>query len=196
METLLIVGLGNPGSRYEHTRHNVGFDTVDLIADRLSIHHAKEKLRAMVAEGQYMGRRVALVKPSTYMNDSGLAVSALMKWYHAEPKDILIISDDIDLAPGSLRLRPHGGAGTHNGWRSIIAETGSDRFPRIRVGVGAPPPKWDLADWVLSRVPGSPDAAKIEKTLELAADAALCFLSDGIDTAMNRYNRKQNEPDV
>ena len=120
-----------------------------------------------------------------------------MRWYHLEPLDVLIISDDIDLSPGTLRLRPHGGAGTHNGWKSIIQQTGSDRFPRVRVGVGAPPPQWDLADWVLSRYMGSADQETIETSLDEAAKAALFFVKEGMAAAMNKYNRKkQDEPAV
>lgn len=194
---ILIVGLGNPGQPYINTRHNVGFDAVDRIADLCNIHAARKKMQAMVAEGQYGGQKIALVKPQTYMNESGVALQQLMRWYHLEPKDVLVISDDIDLPPGTLRLRPHGGAGTHNGWKSILQQTGSDRFPRIRVGVGAPPPAWDLADWVLSRYTGTKDAEALQKAVDLAAEAALFFINEGITSAMNKYNgKKQDEPTV
>ncbi len=194
---ILIAGLGNPGQPYVHTRHNAGFDVIDRIADLCGIHSARKKMQAMVAEGQYGGQRIALAKPQTYMNESGIAIQQLMRWYHLEPQDVLIISDDIDLSPGTLRLRPHGGAGTHNGWKSIIQQTGSDRFPRVRVGVGAPPPQWDLADWVLSRYMGSADQEAIETSLDEAAKAALFFVKEGMAAAMNKYNRKkQDEPAV
>ncbi len=190
---ILIAGLGNPGDKYAHTRHNAGFDTIDRIADICNIHTARNKLRSLIAEGQWNGQRIALIKPLTFMNESGAAIAQALKWFRAEPQDLLIISDDIDLPPGTVRIRPHGGAGTHNGWRSIIETTKSDRFPRVRIGVGAPPPEWDLADWVLSRYKGSPDDEAVTKALDVAAQAALTFAKDGIDLAMNRYNTKKNE---
>lgn len=193
----IIIGLGNPGKPYEHTRHNVGFDTIDLIADLADIHTAKSKLSALVAEGNHQGERVALIKPQTFMNESGRAVVQALQWYHVEPQDCLIISDDIDLPSGAVRVRPYGGAGTHNGWRSILLQTASDRFPRVRIGVSAPPEQWDLADWVLSRYKGAPDDKDVSSAIETAAKAALCWLSDGIDAAMNRFNIKRNhEPTV
>ena len=193
----ISLGLGNPGKPYEHTRHNVGFDTIDLLADLAGIHTAKSKLSSLVAEGMYKGQRLALIKPQTFMNDSGLAVVQALNWYHIHPEDCLIISDDIDLPAGHVRLRPHGGAGTHNGWRSIIGQTASQQFPRVRIGVGAPPPQWDLADWVLSRYKGAPDSDNVSSAIEQAADAALCWLTEGIDCAMNRFNTKRNhEPAV
>ena len=194
---ILIAGLGNPGTQYTHSRHNVGFETIDRIADLCQVHAARKKMQAMVAEGQYAGQRIALVKPMTYMNLSGQAIGQLMRWYHLEPQQCLIVSDDIDLKPGMIRLRPHGGAGTHNGWKSIIQETGTDRYPRIRIGVGAPPPEWDLADWVLARYQNSPDEKAIMNALDTAAKAALCFVREGIQTAMNKYNtKKQDEQSV
>lgn len=137
---LAIIGLGNPGANYDKTRHNVGFRVIDLMSRRYGIAVSRTRSRALVGEGLAGGQRIALVKPQTYMNLSGESVQDLMRWYKLMPQDILIISDDIDLPPGSVRIRPHGGAGTHNGLRNIIRMTGSDRFPRIRIGVGAPPP--------------------------------------------------------
>lgn len=193
----IILGLGNPGKPYEHTRHNVGFDTVDLLADLTDIHTAKNKLSALVAEGNYKGQRVALIKPQTFMNESGRAVVQALQWYHIAPQDCLIVSDDIDLPAGAVRLRSRGGAGTHNGWRSILTQTSSELFPRVRIGVGAPPDQWDLADWVLSRYKGAPDDADVSAAIDAAAKAALCWLSEGIDIAMNRFNTKRNhEPTV
>lgn len=193
----IIVGLGNPGKNYEHTRHNVGFDAIDLVADLADIHTARSRFSSLVAEGGYKGQRVALIKPQTFMNDSGRAVAQALQWYRVAPQDCLIVSDDIDLPAGSLRLRPHGGAGTHNGWRSIILQTSSEGFPRVRIGVGAPPAQWDLADWVLSRYMGAPDEKEIAPAVETAAEAALCWLTDGIDIAMNRFNAKRkHEPTV
>ena len=156
---ILIVGLGNYGDRYAHTRHNAGFDTIDILSKRFSISVDRNKCQGLIGEGMIGSERVALIKPQTYMNLSGDCVQAAMHWYKVDPEQVLVISDDIDLPVGQIRMRPHGGAGTHNGWRDILQKTGSDRFPRIRVGVGARPPQWDLADWVLSKYQGDPYAS-------------------------------------
>ncbi|MGI6699455.1 MAG: aminoacyl-tRNA hydrolase [Christensenellales bacterium] len=189
----LIIGLGNPGERYQGSRHNMGFEVIDRLGDKLRMQRAKTRKNALVSEGVYRGERLALCKPLTYMNCSGEAVRDLCHWYKVEPEDALIISDDVDLPVGTIRLRPHGGAGTHNGWRSIIQETGSDRFPRIRIGVGSPPPEWDLANWVLAGFQSPEEKKIIEDALNRACDAALEFLGSGIEKAMNVYNRT-NEP--
>jgi peptidyl-tRNA hydrolase, PTH1 family len=188
----LIIGLGNPGERYAHTRHNAGFDAADILSRLLGIPIKKLKCRAIVGEGTYGGERVALIKPQTFMNLSGLSVADALSWYKAEPGDTLILSDDIDLPLGTVRVRPHGGAGTHNGLRHILQCTGSDRFPRIRIGIGAPPPEWDLADWVLSSYPDEDQRNVMVDACCRAAEAAQCFLTEGIDKAMNRYNKKTN----
>ena len=187
---LAIIGLGNPGANYDKTRHNVGFRVIDLMSRRYGIAVSRIRSRALVGEGLAGGQRIALVKPQTYMNLSGESVQDLMRWYKLMPQDILIISDDIDLPPGSVRIRPHGGAGTHNGLRNIIQMTGSDRFPRIRIGVGAPPPQWDLKDWVLSGF--GEDQRVMDEALLTAADAADCYITGGIDLAMNRFNKRQH----
>ena len=189
----LIIGLGNPGERYQGSRHNMGFEVIDRLGDKLRMQRAKTRKNALVSEGVYRGERLALCKPLTYMNCSGEAVRDLCHWYKVEPEDALIISDDVDLPVGTIRLRPHGGAGTHNGWRSIIQETGSDRFPRIRIGVGSPPPEWDLANWVLAGFQSPEEKKIIEDALNRACDAALEFLGSGIEKAMNVHNRT-NEP--
>lgn len=190
MRRTLIIGLGNIGPRYDCTRHNVGFDTLDLFKSDCVLAPEKEKLNALVQEGTCGAQRVILAKPTTYMNESGLAVRHLMDWYGLTPQDCIILSDDIDLPAGQIRLRPHGGAGTHNGWRSILQRTGSDHFPRIRIGVGAPPPQWDLADWVLSKYRGAADEQAVLAGLALAKDALRTILTGGLDTAMNQFNRK------
>ena len=143
-----------------------------------------------MGEGNVAGQRIVLLKPQTYMNLSGESIQAALQWYKLTPEQMLIISDDIDLPVGSIRIRPHGGAGTHNGWKSILQMTGSDRFPRIRLGVGAPPPQWDLKDWVLSGF--GEQQALMQETYQAAAEAADCFLRHGVDLAMNRYNTKRN----
>ncbi len=189
----LIIGLGNPGTKYQNTRHNVGFEVIDRLGDKLGMQQAKTRKNAYVSEGIYKGERLVLCKPLTYMNLSGEAVRDLCHWYKVEPEDVLIISDDIDLPVGTIRLRPHGGAGTHNGWRSIIQETGTNRFPRIRIGVGAPPPEWDLANWVLAGFNSQEERKSMDEALGRARDAALEFLHSGIEKAMNLYNQN-NEP--
>ncbi len=187
---LAIIGLGNPGAAYENSRHNVGWKVLDILARKYGIAVNRTRCRALIGEGLVNGTRVALIKPQTYMNLSGESVAEVLRWYKIEPEQALILSDDIDLKPGTVRIRPHGGAGTHNGWRNILAVTGSDRFPRIRIGVGAPPPQWDLKDWVLS---GFGDQQQVmDEAFALAADAADCFVKSGIDLAMNRYNKREH----
>lgn len=186
---ILIIGLGNYGDRYAHTRHNAGFDTIDILAQRLNIRVDRARCQGLIGEGLVGSERVALIKPQTYMNLSGDCVQAAMHWYKVTPENTLVISDDIDLAVGQIRVRPFGGAGTHNGWRDILQKTGSDRFPRIRVGVGARPAQWDLADWVLSRYQGEEQKIMDEAFLR-AAEAAEHFVRCGINDTMNIYNRK------
>jgi len=191
---ILIIGLGNYGDRYAHTRHNAGFDTIDVLAARFQIRVDRARCQGLIGEGLIGSERVALIKPQTYMNLSGDCVQAAMHWYKVDPEHTLIISDDIDLPLGQIRLRPSGGAGTHNGWRDILLKTGSDRFPRIRVGVGARPPQWDLADWVLSRYQGD-DQKIMDACFLRAADAAEHFVRRGMSDAMNLYNRKTPAPE-
>jgi PTH1 family peptidyl-tRNA hydrolase len=189
---IAIAGLGNPGLRYAKTRHNAGFETVDLLSAMLRIPVSRSRFHALVGEGSYQGVRLVLLKPQTYMNLSGQSIAEAMRWYKIEPQHMLIISDDIDLPPGVIRLRSKGGAGTHNGWKSILQETGTDLFPRIRIGTGAPPPQWDLADWVLTGY-SEENRQVMENAFALAAEAALCFAEHGIDLAMNRYNKRNHE---
>ena len=185
---LAIIGLGNPGAAYENSRHNAGWKVLDILGKQYGITINKNRCKAQIGEGMAGGHRIALVKPQTYMNLSGDSVAAVMHWYKIQPEQTLILSDDIDLSAGAVRIRPHGGAGTHNGWRSIIAVTGSDRFPRIRIGVGAPPPGWDLKDWVLSDF--GADQEIMNEAFERAAQAADCFIKNGIDLSMNRFNKR------
>ena len=187
---LAIIGLGNPGAAYENSRHNAGWKVLDILSREYGITISKSRCKALIGEGMVAGQRIALIKPQTYMNLSGDSVAAALHWYKIEPQQALVLSDDIDLKAGTVRVRPHGGAGTHNGWRSIIAVTGSDRFPRIRIGVGAPPPQWELSDWVLS---GFGESQSImDEAFKLAAQAADCFVRHGIDLAMNRYNKREH----
>ncbi|MBE5772128.1 MAG: aminoacyl-tRNA hydrolase [Clostridia bacterium] len=189
----LIVGLGNPGEKYSHTRHNVGFDVIDILSQKLDIPVKKLKCRATIGEGMLGGEKIVLIKPQTFMNLSGLTVSDALSWYKAEPKDMLLIVDDIDLPLGQVRIRAKGGPGTHNGLRHIVQCTGTGDFPRVRVGVGAPPPEWDLADWVLSKYADEAARKTAFDAYMLAAEAALCWAEHGIDLAMNRHNKRHAE---
>lgn len=185
-----LVGLGNPGPEYERTRHNVGFLALEEAARLLGISGEKRQFRGWVMEGRLHSERVVLFKPGTYMNLSGEALVELMHWYKLEPEDVFVFSDDIDLLPGMMRLREKGGAGTHNGWRNIIQMAASQDFPRARIGVGAPPPGWELKDWVLSRWDKDEQAAAVQEAISLAAQAGKSFLENGMRVTMNRYNLK------
>ena len=190
----LIVGLGNPGAQYEHTRHNVGFDVLTILSEKLHIPINRTRSNALVGEGQFQGEKIALCKPQTYMNLSGEAVQQLMHWYKLPPERLLVIYDDIDLAPGWLRVRRDGSAGTHNGMRSIVGCIGTEAFPRIRVGIGGRPPVFELADWVLSRY-NTPEERKIAfDAYNAAADAAIEWMRNGVQSAMNNYNTQKPKP--
>ena len=185
-----IVGLGNPGEKYAHTRHNAGFDTLDLLSMKLDIPIKKLKCHATVGEGLTGEEHIVLIKPQTFMNLSGQAVSEALNWYKIEPQDMLLIVDDIDLPFGTVRIRAKGGPGTHNGLRSILQYTASGDFPRIRIGMGTPPPEWDLADYVLGHFDTREARETAFNAYQLAAEAAVCWAEHGIDLAMNRYNGK------
>ncbi|WP_172405983.1 aminoacyl-tRNA hydrolase [Acetivibrio mesophilus] len=185
---LVIVGLGNPGTKYENTRHNVGFDTVELLSRRHNIKITKLKHKALIGDGDIGGKRVILVKPQTFMNLSGESVREIIEWYKIPVKNIIIVYDDIDLAVGKLRLRPKGSAGTHNGMKSVIYQIQSDEFPRVRIGVDKPPEGWDLANYVLGRFSGD-EKKKMEEVIESAADAIETIIKSGIDSAMNKFNK-------
>ena len=179
-----IVGLGNPGSEYAGTRHNVGFEVVDELARRW--HVTLKKWKAIAEIALVKDRGVVLVEPKTYMNESGRAVSAVMAFYKILPADVLIVVDEAQLPLGRLRLRPSGSAGGHNGLKSVIAHVGRD-FPRLRIGVERGDPDWDLSDRVLSRFPRS-ERDVVDRAVTRAADAADTFVSDGVHLAMNRFN--------
>jgi len=182
----LIVGLGNPGPRYERNRHNIGFQCLDRLASEHHISVTRKRFRALVGEGQIAGRRAVLLKPQTFMNDSGLAVAPAVRWYNIPPERILVIYDDLDLPLGKLRLRPGGSSGGHHGIESIIAELGSPDFIRARVGIGRPE-RGDPVDYVLGDF-GAEQEPVIEETRHLVARAVVSVLEEGIDAAMNRYN--------
>ena len=189
-ETWLIVGLGNPGREYEKTRHNAGWRALDKIAAKLNCKVDKGKFQGLYGQTSYAGCKVLLLKPQTYMNLSGRSVLQLSAFFKVPPQRIIVLFDDISLEPGRLRLRKDGSAGGHNGIKSIIAELGSQDFPRVKIGVGAKPhPDFDLADWVLSTFSAAEEKA-LEPALDRAADAALCIIDKGISEASNRYSGK------
>lgn len=187
-QSWLIVGLGNPGREYERTRHNTGFRAIDLLAQTLGCKIDKAKFQGLYGQTVYNGTKLFLLKPQTYMNLSGRAVLQLSAYYSIPPERIIVLFDDISLEPGRLRVRGDGSAGGHNGIKSIIAELGSQNFPRVKIGVGAKPnPEFDLAAWVLSTF-----SAKEEKdmsfALENAGQAALLIIDQGVPQAANRFN--------
>ena len=184
----LIVGLGNPGGQYDNTRHNAGFAAADELARRGGFAIQRVKFKALTAAAEIGGQGALVMKPTTYMNLSGEAVGEAARFYKLAPDQVLVISDDVDLPLGKLRLRAGGSAGGHNGLKSIIQHLGSDRFPRLKVGVGGKPhPDYDLADWVLGKLTGE-DKKTMDETVKRAADAVECFLKDGLQKAMNQYN--------
>ena len=186
----MIVGLGNPGQQYASTRHNTGFMTLDLLAQRLQVKVSKERFQALTAQAVYEGQRLLLVKPQTYMNASGLSVEPAAHYYKLPPERILVLFDDISLPVGKLRIRKNGSAGGHNGLKSLISSLGSDQFPRVKIGVGAKPhPDYDLADWVLSTV-SKTEWPDYQDAMEHAAEAALCIVKNGCEKAAAEYNGK------
>ena len=189
-ETWIIVGLGNPGAQYAHTRHNVGFDVTEILSRRWMAPLTRKKCNGLLAETTIDGKRVVLCQPQTYMNESGLCVGELLQWYKCPLDHLMVIYDDIDLPLSRLRIRKNGSAGTHNGMRSIMQHVPAQLFPRIRVGVGAKPEGWDLANWVLSHYQTREEQDAMQKAFTLAADCVEAWLKSGIDHAMQQYNGK------
>ena len=184
----LIVGLGNPGPEYAKTRHNVGFRCLDLLAEKLGVRVDKAKFQGLYGQTDYHGNRLYLLKPLTYMNLSGRSVLQLSAFFQVPPQRIIVLFDDISLEPGRLRVRPNGSAGGHNGIKSIIAELGSQEFPRVKIGVGAKPhPDFDLAAWVLSTFSAQEEKA-LSVSLENGAQAALTIIDQGPAAAANNFN--------
>lgn len=188
----IIAGLGNPTKTYEGTRHNIGFEVIDRLAQQYSIDVGMKKNKALCGTGYIEGQKVILAKPQTYMNLSGEAVRELAAYYKVESENVIIVYDDISLDPGNLRIRAKGSAGGHNGIKNIIAQLGTQEFPRVKVGVGEKPKGWDLADYVLSRFDAA-DRKIMDDAVKDAADAVAAIIHEGIDTAMNRYNMKKRE---
>ena len=187
-ETWLIVGLGNPGKEYEKTRHNAGFRAIDILAESLNCKIDKSKFQGLYGQTTYKGKKVLLLKPLTYMNQSGKSVLQISAYFHVPPERIIVLFDDISLEPGRLRIRADGSAGGHNGIKSIIGEVGSQNFPRVKIGVGAKPhAEQDLADWVLSNFSAS-EEKPLSAALSKAAEAALSIMEQGVPEAANRFN--------
>lgn len=186
-----IVGLGNPTKQYEHTRHNIGFDVIDAIANKYNIHISDKSHKALCGKGIIEGTKVVLAKPQTFMNLSGESVAELINYYKLDPEtELLVIFDDISLDPGNLRIRKKGSAGGHNGIKNIIAQTGTQNFMRIKVGVGEKPKGWDLADFVLGRFDKG-DRELVESAIAHAVTATEMILRGEIDQAMNDFNGKK-----
>ncbi len=186
----IIAGLGNPTLKYEGTRHNVGFDVIDVLADKYNIPVEIKKSRAYIGKGIIEGHKAVLVKPQTYMNLSGESIRGLVDYFKINPqKELLVVYDDISLNPGQIRIRGKGSAGGHNGIKNIIANLGTDVFARIKIGIGEKPREYNLADYVLSRF-SKEERRQMEEAYNHAADAAGRILSGEMESAMNEYNRR------
>ena len=186
----LIVGLGNPGSEYAKTKHNVGWRFVDRMSERIGATGWKEKEKGMVAEGRVGAEKVLLVKPMTYMNNSGECVGPLMRWYKLGPEDVLVVHDDMDIPAGTIRIRKKGSAGGHNGIKSLIAHIGSEKFIRVRIGIGRPLPGRTVINHVLEPF-AAEDVPRIAEAIEYLQPAVDCIINEDVDMAMNRYNPKK-----
>lgn len=187
----LIVGLGNPGKTYEGTRHNMGFDTIDHLIEEHRITQSGVKFNAMYGKGIIGGEKVILMKPLSFMNLSGGPVQEMANYFKINPEtELIVVYDDIDLEPGQLRIRKQGSAGGHNGMKDIIQKLGTQKFVRVKVGVGEKPKGWDLADHVLGRFSGE-ERKIVDESIIRAGKAVEMMLSQGVDAAMNEYNKKQ-----
>lgn len=188
----IIVGLGNPGKKYEYTKHNMGFLTIDILAQRLGVKVNKIKFKGLYQEARIGNEKVILLKPQTYMNLSGESVREIASYYKVDPERLIVIVDDIDIEFATLKIRKKGSAGTHNGLKSIIYQLQSQDFPRIKIGVGKNKKGEDLADFILGGF-SQKEGAEIEKTLEIAADAVEDIVIQGLDYSMNKYNTKKTK---
>lgn len=194
----IIAGLGNPGAEYAHTKHNVGFMLVDALAERLNAPAWKEDFFSSVTEVRIGGEKVFLVKPLTYMNNSGEAIGPMLSYYKMETDDLTVVHDDMDIPAGMVRIRKKGSSGGHNGIKSILAHVGGEDFSRVRIGIGRPPAGWTVINHVLAPF-SSEDVPKIREAINYLLPAVECIVTDGVDLAMNRYNphkkkaRKQEE---
>ena len=185
----IIAGLGNPTAQYRGTRHNVGFEVIDYLADKYNIDVTTKKFKGLIGTGAIEGQKVVLVKPQTFMNLSGECIQEVMNYYKTDISDLIVVYDDINLEPGQLRVRGKGSAGGHNGLKDIIGRLGTQKFMRVKIGVGAKPKGWDLADHVLGRF-GSNERKLVEEAQERACKAVEMILADSVDAAMNQFNKK------
>ncbi len=188
----MIAGLGNPGTEYAATKHNVGFMLADALAERLGASSWRTKQDALVAEARLGTEKILLVKPLTYMNESGRAVGPLLSWYKLGPEDLVVIHDDMDIPVGTVRIRKKGSAGGHNGMKSVIYHVGDENFIRVRIGIGHPREHQDVIRHVLSPF-SAEDAQKIREAIEYLLPAMECIVRDGVDLAMNRYNPRKEK---
>ena len=190
---IIIVGLGNPGKEYVNTRHNIGFDVIEKLADEAGIDVAERKHKALIGKGVLDGHKVILAKPQTYMNLSGESVRELIDYYKVdEENELIVISDDISLEPGNIRIRIKGSAGGHNGLKNIILHLGHDKFMRVKMGVGEKPKGYDLADWVLGHF-SKEERPVLDESVERAADAIKLMMNGDAAAAMNKYNTKSSQ---
>lgn len=187
-EIFVIVGLGNPGTRYENTRHNVGFEAIASLSAEFNIDVSKTKFKGIMGEGKINDKKVILLAPLTYMNLSGECVVEVLNWYKVDTQNLIVVYDDIDIELGKVRIRPKGSSGTHNGMKSVIQMLNKDNFPRVRIGIGRPLPNFDLADYVLSKIRGE-DRKIMDEAVKEASKAVVEILNGGIDKAMNLYNK-------
>lgn len=187
IETFLIVGLGNPGRGYRENRHNVGFMLVDRLAAKLDVRFSRLQSKALVASATYNERKIVLAKPQTFMNLSGQSVQGLIRFYKLSLTNLLVAHDDLDLPPGTIRIRPDGGAAGQKGMESILERLGTDEFARLRLGIGRPPGQMEAPDYVLQDFSDA-EMTAISETLDRAVEAALTFVTEGLDAAMNKFN--------
>ncbi len=184
----IVCCLGNPTSKYDGTRHNAGFMVADKLAEKLGVKIDRMKFSGLACEAETKAGRIVILKPQTYMNESGVSARAALDWYKLTPDKLIVVCDDMELAPGRLRVRPKGSAGGHNGLKSIIEHTGTTEFPRVRVGIGRPTvPGYQVVDWVLGRF-SSDEAKAVSEAVPLATDAVLEIVSSGTESAMNKFN--------
>ena len=183
----IIVGLGNPEPEYSNTRHNMGFDTINKIAKKYNIEFSKTNFKGIYGTGIIEGKKVILLKPQTYMNLSGESIKEIIDFYKLNTDNLIIIYDDIDIEPGIIKLRKTGGPGTHNGMKSVIKEIGTEKFPRVRIGIGKPEHKGDLINYVIGKIPEE-DKKILEKSTDVAKDAVIEIIKNGMDKAMNLFN--------
>ena len=188
----MIVGLGNPGRQYEESKHNTGFRVVDELAKRWNVTLWQDKMDALVAQTTVNGEKIILVKPQTYMNESGRAVGPLMNWYKLDPEDLIVVHDDMDIPAGTIRIRKKGSAGGHNGIKSILSHVGDEHFARVRIGIGRPLPGWTVVNHVLAGFPEE-EQPKIREAIDYLIPAVECIVTHDVDMAMNQFNPKKKK---